>query len=97
MEKNGVSFLDYFKETETLIFLDELNHLEENAKAVRGGISSRAAENRKEKGEIRYFPVTGCAHGRNCVKRLNRQKLYRPCLSGSERKSGLEDLQISLI
>ena len=35
MEKNGVSFLDYFKETETLFFLDELNHLEENAKAVQ--------------------------------------------------------------
>ena len=51
MEKNGVSFLDYFKETETLFFLDELNHLEENAKAVQEEFQ-QSCENRKEKGEI---------------------------------------------
>lgn len=74
MEKNGVSFLDYFKETETLFFLDELNHLEENAKAVQEEFQ-QSCENRKEKGEISLSGDWMCTweelchkiNDRNCV------------------------------
>ena len=56
------------KKLKLCFFLDELNHLEENAKAVQEEFQ-QSCENRKEKGARSVFPVTGCVHGRNCVIR----------------------------
>lgn len=48
-DKGGVTFLDYFAMDETVIFLDELNHLEENGKAVREEFV-QSCQNREKKG-----------------------------------------------
>ena len=74
IEKGGVTFIDYFKDGDSMIFLDELNHLEENAKAVEEEFQ-QSCRNRQEKAR-RHFPVTGCvpweelcksSNGRNCI------------------------------
>lgn len=49
-EKTGVSFVDYFPKDRTLIFLDEPNHLVENARTTEEEyVQSR--KNREEKGQ----------------------------------------------
>ncbi len=49
-----------------MLFLDELNHLEENTKAVEEEFSRAPGTVRKK--ARRHFPVTGCAPGKNCAK-----------------------------
>lgn len=67
MEKNGVSFLDYFKETETLFFWMNLIIWRKMQKLCRRNSSKVVRIERKRARSV--FPVTGCVHGRNCVIR----------------------------
>lgn len=67
MEKNGVSFLDYFKETETLFFWTNSIIWRKMQKLCRRNFSKVVRIERKRARSV--FPVTGCVHGRNCVIR----------------------------
>ena len=73
-EKNGVSFLDYFPEKNSLVFLDEPNRLEENAKAVEEEFRL-SCQNRQQKGEANISQNWMCKwedlrhklNNRNCI------------------------------
>ena len=74
VEKGGVSFLDYFSEENSLVFLDEPNRLEENAKAVEEEFR-QSCENRQQKGEGNLSQSWMCSweklrhklNDRNCI------------------------------
>ena len=61
------SFLDYFKETETLFFWMNLIIWRKMQKLCRRNSSKVVRIERKRARSV--FPVTGCVHGRNCVIR----------------------------
>ena len=85
IEKGGVTFIDYFKDGDSMLFLDELNHLEENAKAVEEEFQ-QSCRNRQEKGETTLSGNWMCSWEELC-KKLNR----RNCIGLSlldPRKSG---------
>ena len=73
-EKGGVSFLDYFAEKNSLVFLDEPNRLEENARAVEEEFR-QSCENRQQKGEenisqnwmCRWEDLNHKLNNRNCI------------------------------
>ena len=70
IEKGGVTFIDYFKDGDSILFLDELNHLEENAKAVEEEFQ-QSCRNRQEKGETTLSGNWMCSWEELC-KKLNR-------------------------
>ncbi len=70
IEKGGVTFIDYFKDGDSMLFLDELNHLEENAKAVEEEFQ-QSCRNRQEKGETTLSGNWMCSWEELC-KKLNR-------------------------
>ena len=85
IEKGEVTFIDYFKDGDSMLFLDELNHLEENAKAVEKEFQ-QSCRNRQEKGETTLSGNWMCSWEELC-KKLNR----RNCIGLSlldPRKSG---------
>ena len=85
IEKGEVTFIDYFKDGDSMLFLDELNHLEENAKAVEEEFQ-QSCRNRQEKGETTLSGNWMCSWEELC-KKLNR----RNCIGLSlldPRKSG---------
>ena len=85
IEKGEVTFIDYFKDGDSMLFLDELNHLEENAKAVEEEFQ-QSCRNRQEKGETTLSSNWMCSWEELC-KKLNR----RNCIGLSlldPRKSG---------
>ena len=84
-KKNGVSFLDYFAEEETIVFLDELNHLEENAKAVEEEFQ-QSCQNRQEKGEANLSGDWMCSWEKLCRKINSRNCIALSLLE--PRKSG---------
>ena len=70
-EKTGVSFIDYFPKSNTLIFLDEPNHLEENAQQTEDEyLQSR--KNREEKGQQSLPENWLCGFSR-LQKKLNKR------------------------
>ncbi len=54
-QKKFVSFLDYFDKKETVIFLDEPNHLEESGFAIEEEYN-KSIENRKKKNQLQEKP-----------------------------------------
>lgn len=86
-EEEKVSFLDYFPKAETLIFLDEPNRLEENAKAVEEEFL-QSRKNRESKGCQTLSEEWLCSY-ESLVKELNK----RNCVSISAlepRQSGFK-------
>lgn len=86
-EEEKVSFLDYFSKAETLIFLDEPNRLEENAKAVEEEFL-QSRKNRESKGCQTLSEEWLCSY-ESLVKELNK----RNCVSISAlepRQSGFK-------
>ena len=73
IEKGEVTFIDYFKDGDSMLFLDELNHLEENAKAVEEEFQ-QSCRNRQEKGETTLSGNWMCSWEELC-KKLNRRNL----------------------
>ena len=59
-----VSFLDYFPEEKTLVFLDELNHLAENGEGVEEEYVRVVCTERKKARQI--FRSSGYVAFRNC-------------------------------
>ena len=68
--RKRVTFIDYFKDGDSILFLDELNHLEENAKAVEEEFQ-QSCRNRQEKGETTLSGNWMCSWEELC-KKLNR-------------------------
>ena len=73
-EKGGVTFLEYFPEDKTMVFLDEPNRLTENAEGVekefRESVKNREAKgnsNLSEKWMCRWEAVCKDLNTRNCV------------------------------
>ena len=73
-EKGGVTFLEYFPEDETMVFLDEPNRLTENAEGVekefRESVKNREAKgnsNLSEKWMCNWDAVCRDLNTRNCV------------------------------
>lgn len=86
-EEEKVSFLDYLPKAETLIFLDEPNRLEENAKAVEEEFL-QSRKNRESKGCQTLSEEWLCSY-ESLVKELNK----RNCVSISAlepRQSGFK-------
>lgn len=66
-----VSFLDYFPEEKTLVFLDELNHLAENGEGVEEEYR-QSRMHREEKGEAN-LPEQWLCGFQELQKKLNRR------------------------
>ena len=82
--ENGVSFLEYFPEDQTMVFLDEPNHLVENAEAVEDEFR-QSCRNREEKGTQNLSEKWMCSWGELC-KKLNSRNCVS--LSALEPKKG---------
>ena len=82
--ENGVSFLEYFPEDQTMVFLDEPNHLVENAEAVEDEFR-QSCRNREEKGTQNLPEKWMCSWGELC-KKLNSRNCVS--LSALEPKKG---------
>ena len=88
-EKGGVSFLEYFPEDQTMVFLDEPNHLSENAEAVEKEFLE-SCRNREEKGEHNLSEKWMCGWEKLC-KKLNARNCVS--LSALDQRKGRWDMK----